>query len=687
MKRLLLTTLLIAGAIAAYTSCEEQEQTPEIIKVESVTIDQSDLTLTEGESVTLTATVLPEDAVDKAIAWSSSNDDIVMIASNGKVKALAVGQAIVMAQAGGKSDFITINVMEQHTVAPSTTIGADHISAVGGTLHGSITTENLDGHYEYGFMYSTSAAEMVANPIIIKASNLDSNSTYYFALSKLSPSTTYYYRSYLNKDGENFYGRTKEFTTKDISSILETYDPTGVEASKAILNGKLDLTDVSYSNISYGYYYGTSENNLIYFVEGDSISNNTFYTSSLNNLFHNTQYWYRAYVELDYRSFFGEVKTFTTGVVPVAAVTLDRSNYTFHYIGNTTVISATILPYDATDKRVHWSSDNMSVATVHETGQITAVGNGSATITVTTNDQSKTATCVITVSQYVTDITFDNTPLDLLPGDTCALVAAVTPTNANDKSLNWSSDNSSVASVDENGYVTAFAKGKATITAVAMDGSGVSATCSVAVSNPCPTGAVDLGMHTQEGYRLYWATSNLSASGLCANPEDYGDYYAWGETEPKSEYSWENYKFGSSVAGPFSKYNNDSSYGTVDNKRALDPEDDAASAKLGGNWRMPTYEEWDKLGRSCTWIWTTENGVNGKRATGINGNTIFIPAAGLWNGMFVSQAGLYGDYWSSSLYTRSPYDAYYRALGSASGGGGSGGRDRYIGQSIRPVSD
>ena len=81
MKRLLLTISLIAGIVAAYTSCEEQEQTPEIIKVESVSIDQEDMTLTEGESVTLTATVLPEDAVDKAIAWSSSNDDIVMIAS------------------------------------------------------------------------------------------------------------------------------------------------------------------------------------------------------------------------------------------------------------------------------------------------------------------------------------------------------------------------------------------------------------------------------------------------------------------------------------------------------------------------------------------------------------------------------------------------------------------------------
>ena len=88
-----------------------------------------------------------------------------------------------------------------------------------------------------------------------------------------------------------------------------------------------------------------------------------------------------------------------------------------------------------------------------------------------------------------------------------------------------------------------------------------------------PAGAVDLGivMTRTDGttYKLYWAKSNLSDKGLCATPEDYGDYYAWGETAPKENYSWSTYKFSTSSSGPFSKYNTSSSYGTVDKKTVL----------------------------------------------------------------------------------------------------------------------
>lgn len=210
-----------------------------------------------------------------------------------------------------------------------------------------------------------------------------------------------------------------------------------------------------------------------------------------------------------------------------------------------------------------------------------------------------------------------------------------------------------------------------------------------------PVGAVDLGivMTRADGtfYKLYWATSNLSVNGLCANPEDYGDYYAWGETELKSEYSWVNYKFRTSGDKDsnvkISKYNTSSSYGPQDNKTVLEPEDDVAHVKLGSKWRMPTDEEWTALRTNCNWIQTTQNGVKGRLITSkTNKNSIFLPAAGLRYDTVLGGAGSNGYYWSSSLSTRDPGGAWsvryfpYEVY-----------RDDYdrrcYGLSIRPVSE
>lgn len=201
--------------------------------------------------------------------------------------------------------------------------------------------------------------------------------------------------------------------------------------------------------------------------------------------------------------------------------------------------------------------------------------------------------------------------------------------------------------------------------------------------------ALDLGivMTRTDGttYKLYWAKSNLSDKGLCTNPEDYGDYYAWGETAPKENYSWSTYKFRTSSSGPFSKYNTSSYYGTVDNKTVLEPEDDVAHVKLGGKWRMPTDAEWTELLTKCTWTWTAKNGVNGYKVTGTNGNSIFLPAAGYRYDTDLDFVGSYGFYWSSSLYTDDPSNAWYVYFGSDEVFRYLG--SRYLGLSVRPVSE
>lgn len=167
---------------------------------------------------------------------------------------------------------------------------------------------------------------------------------------------------------------------------------------------------------------------------------------------------------------------------------------------------------------------------------------------------------------------------------------------------------------------------------------------------------VDLGLSVK------WATCNIGAE----KPEDYGLYFAWGEkkgytqdTNVGHNFDWENYKWSTSSGTTLTKYCDDSYYGTVDNTTTLDAEDDAATANWGGSWRIPTKAEQDELCENCTWTWTTQNGVNGYKVTSkTNGNSIFLPAAGCRCDDYLSQAGSESFYWSSSLRSSDPYDAY-----------------------------
>ena len=188
---------------------------------------------------------------------------------------------------------------------------------------------------------------------------------------------------------------------------------------------------------------------------------------------------------------------------------------------------------------------------------------------------------------------------------------------------------------------------------------------------------VDLGLPSG----LKWATCNVGAK----SPEEYGGYYAWGETEEKSSYNWSTYKWCNGSYNTMTKYCTDRYEGTVDNKTVLDPEDDVAHVKWGGSWRMPTKAEQDELRNKCSWTWTAQNGVNGYRVTGPNGNSIFLPAVG-WRGGTVFYHTANGHYWSSSLSNISDNarllyfydDSYLNELNNSL---------RYYGFSVRPVTE
>lgn len=175
---------------------------------------------------------------------------------------------------------------------------------------------------------------------------------------------------------------------------------------------------------------------------------------------------------------------------------------------------------------------------------------------------------------------------------------------------------------------------------------------------------IDLGLPSG----TKWACCNVGAS----QPEDYGKYYAWGETQPKDVYSWSTYihcdgtestchNIGSDIAG--------TSY-------------DAATANWGTPWQMPSKEQLDELYKKCTSVWTSENGVSGRKFTGPNGGSIFLPATGFWDGD-LHYDGSQGNCWSSVPRESNSDDAW--SLNITSGGVGMIDSHRYYGLSVRPV--
>jgi len=182
---------------------------------------------------------------------------------------------------------------------------------------------------------------------------------------------------------------------------------------------------------------------------------------------------------------------------------------------------------------------------------------------------------------------------------------------------------------------------------------------------------VDLGLSVK------WATMNVGAT----TPEDYGNYYAWGETKTKGTYDWGNYFDTNDVGNTFTKYNNEGG------KTVLDPEDDAAHVNWGGSWRMPTQAEWWELINCCTWTWTTQNGINGYKVTsnkaGYTDKFIFLPAAGNRGGSDLYNVGSLGYYWSSLLFDYDSNAAF--GLKFDSDGFRLYGGYRYRGLSVRPV--
>lgn len=418
--------------------------------------------------------------------------------------------------------------------------------------------------------------------------------------------------------------------------------------------------------------------------------------------------------------------------------------------GKEFLLSAEYLPGNVTFNELSWSSSNPQVAQVSPIGLVKALKVGSTTISCTASDgRGANAVCKLTVTEsvdptigdanedggvsvsdlaYVVHIIMEELAqgadislydingdgeitnedvkgiADLILGRIASSVVRLLKLSNNDITIGvqeslqlkcttipykyaqiveWSSSNPEVATIDAEGNVTALKAGKTIITATAPDGSGLTDECCVTVDGSYGNTEghtwVDLGLPSG----THWATQNLGA----LSAAEYGEYYAWGETDVKDIYDWATYKYCNGSATTLTKYCNAASKGTRDNLTVLQPDDDAVTAEWGDSWCIPTKEQFDELFNPEYTIttWTQQNGLWGRLVTSkINGKSLFLPAAGYVKNNSLTSNGSGGYYATRNLYEA---DADFNV--SLNFGSSSTNDNNYTfrcyGQSIRPV--
>ena len=457
-----------------------------VYPVESVSLDRTSAELTEGDELTLAATVKPDNATDKSVVWSSSNSSVASV-TEGKVTALKPGSATITVKTvdGGKTATCEVTVkarpkaemLKIEFTNTSGSIGGDLY--INGEYHFSVSAVPEDAFAEYEWSIEDEKIATISG----------NNNT-----AKIQ-----------TKD----YGRTAVIVTDKISGISERYD-----FSTCVTNFK--FTEES-DETSYGLPVLTltvGEQHQISCSYSPASATGIFrYLESFK--FREIYEPINTYVivkepstvDIDENGVLTAKKVGTTmmetmgsgvyeypngssGVfirvkekyIPVTGISLNSTSATLTE-GDKLTLTATVNPDNATNKNVTWSSSNSSVATVTN-GKVTALKAGKTTITVKTEDGGKTATCEVTVKAMVfpvTSVSLDKTSVEMTEGDEFTLTTTVNPDNATNKNVTWSSSNSSVASVT-NGKVIALKAGKTTITVKTEDG-GKTATCEVKVTD------------------------------------------------------------------------------------------------------------------------------------------------------------------------------------------------------------
>ena len=424
-----------------------------VIPVSSISLDKANVTVTEGESFRLVASVMPENATDKTVSWSSSDETLASVDQNGYVKALAAGVASITAQAGDKTASCTVTINQLHVSVGSIILNKTSLFLVEGDSETLVATVQPDN---------------ASNKTVTWSSSDESIAT-------------------VNEQG-------KVTAVKEgYATITAKAEDKTVECQVTVSNREIPVSSIVLNTNNVEMTEGESVR-LVATVSPANATNASITWSSSNEAVATVdqQGLVTALKEgaADITAQAGD-KTATCKVqvkplvVPVTSIALNKTSLSLKE-GESETLVATVSPDNATDKTVTWSSTNTSVATVDASGRVTAIKEGTATITAKAGDKS--ATCSVTVSKNVvavTSIALNKTSLSLKEGESETLVATVSPDNATDKTVTWSSTNTSVATVDASGRVTAIKEGTATITAKAGD---KSATCAVTVKKKADSG-------------------------------------------------------------------------------------------------------------------------------------------------------------------------------------------------------
>ena len=427
--------LLLAGIGSAVFLQQQQTVVTDII------LSSSSLSLKVGESSTLSASVYPSNATNKTVTWTSSNTSVATV-NNGIVTAMSAGTVTIYAFAGGKSSSCTVNVQTATISITGVTLSSTSLSlTVGGTatLTATVSPSNATNRTVSWSSSNTNVATVNNGTVTAKSAGTATITA--SAGGKSASCTVTVQTTTINVAGISLNNSSLSLTVGGTATLTATVSP---------------------SNATNGTITWSSSNTNVATVNNGTVTAKAAGSATIT------------------ASAGGKSASCTVNVqaatVNVTGVTLSSTNLSLT-AGGTATLTATVSPSNATNRTVSWSSSNTSVATVSN-GTVTAKSVGTATITATAG--GKNAYCTVDVQPVtinVTSVILSNSSISLTEGETATLSATVTPSNATNRTVSWSSSNSSIASVN-NGTVTAKSAGTATITASA---DGKSASCTVIV--------------------------------------------------------------------------------------------------------------------------------------------------------------------------------------------------------------
>ena len=514
MKHVMLNQIkIVAILLLAFVGCTEKETQ---VEVSSVSLNTATIEMVEGETFSLVATVLPKDAEYDGVIWASSNASVARV-NSGTVTALKEGTATITASAGGKSSTCTVKVSTKVVSVTSITLDKTSLSMKVGETETITATVNPDNATDKTVTWGSSDVSVatVADGIVTAKSpgtvtvtaksgiyTTDCNVTVTVDIESLSLDKTNLSLSIgetaqltATVKPDNATDKNVSWTSSDESiAKVDNGKVTAVKSGKATITAKcggktaecavivtVPTGSVTLDKTSLSLAVGETVQLTATVKPDDATDKNVTWTSSDESVAKVVNGKVTAVksgkATITAKCGGKTAECAVTVTVPVTSLTLDRTTLSLA-VGETAQLTATVKPDDATDKNVSWTSSDEFVAKVDD-GKVTAVKSGKATIIAKCGD--KTAECEVTVYAKVTGVKLSSSSLRMMSGDKASLKATITPDNTMNKNISWSSDNETVAVVN-NGEVTAKAEGKATITVTTEDGQ-YTATCSVTVTN------------------------------------------------------------------------------------------------------------------------------------------------------------------------------------------------------------